>query len=94
MIWESLVWVEDAFGVQHGLDVPHHSHGLAGFAVVNVVSLLQAQPVLCTDAALTASRPLVDKRLNGGQESWVFGWRGDVQMEVSISLKADKKREN
>lgn len=87
VIWKSLVWVENALGVQHGLDITHESHSLPGFTVVDIVPLLQAQSVLCTDAALTAGRPLVDKGLDGSEKSRVFGRRGDVQVEVSISLK-------
>lgn len=85
VIWESLVWVEDALWIQHGLDVSHQSYSLAGLAVVDAVPLLQAQAMLSADAAVTAGRPFVDKRLDGSEESRVFGRRGDVQVEVSIS---------
>ncbi len=85
VIWQSLIRVENAFGVQHGLDIAHESHSLVGFTVVDVVPLLQAQSMFCTDAAMTTGRPLVDKGLDGSEESRVFGRRGDVQVEVSIS---------
>lgn len=85
VIWQSLVRVEDALRIQHVFDVTHQSHSLAGFTVVDIVPLLQAQSVLCTDAALTAGRPLVDEGLDGSEESRVFGRRGDVQVEVSVS---------
>lgn len=85
VIWQSLVRVEDALWVQHGLDITHQSHSLAGFTVVDVVPLLQAQSVLCADAAVTPGCPLVDKGLDGSEESRVFGRRGDVQVEVSVS---------
>lgn len=41
--------------------------------------------MLCTDAAVIAGRPLVDEGLDGSEEIGVFGRRGDVQVEVSIS---------
>ncbi|KAF3845045.1 hypothetical protein F7725_008208 [Dissostichus mawsoni] len=37
--------------------------------------LTDAQAVLCTDAAVTAGRPLVHERLDGSQKSGVFGRR-------------------
>jgi len=85
VIWESLVRVEDALGVQHGLDISHQSYDRSGFAVVDIVPLLQAQSVLRTDAAATAGRPLVDEGLDGGEKSGILGGRGDVQVQVSIS---------
>lgn len=85
IVWQSLVWVENAFGIQHGLDVSHQSDSLAWFTVIDVIPLLKAQPMLGTDAALTAGCPLIDKWLNGSQESRVFGRRGDVQVEVPIA---------
>lgn len=43
--------------------------------------------MLCADAAVITGSPLVDKGLDGGEEIGVFGRRGDVQVEVSITLK-------
>lgn len=37
------------------------------------------------DTTPTPGRPLVDKWLDGGKEGGVFGLRGDVKVEVSIS---------
>lgn len=91
VVWQSLVRVENAFRVQHGLDVSHQSDSLARFTVVDVIPLLQAQPVLGTDAALTVGCPLVHKRLDGGQESRVFGRRGDVQVEVPVAYSKRRR---
>lgn len=41
--------------------------------------------MLCADAALETGRPLIDKGFDGGQEVGVFGRRGDVQVEVTIT---------
>lgn len=41
--------------------------------------------MLGADAALVPGRPLVDEGLDGGEQAGVFGGRGDVQVEVSIS---------
>lgn len=78
VIWQSLVRVEDALRIQQGFDLSHQSHSLAGFTVVDVVPLLQAQSVLGADAAPVPGRPLVHKGLDGGKELRVFGLRGDV----------------
>lgn len=37
------------------------------------------------DAAAVPGRPLVDEGLDGREEGGVFGLRGDVEVQVSIS---------
>lgn len=78
LIWQSLVRVEDAFRIQQGFDLSHQNHSLAGFTVVDVVPLLQAQSVFGADTAPVPGCPLVDKGLDGGEKGGVFGLRGDV----------------
>lgn len=48
--------------------------------------------MLCADAAVAAGRPLVNERLDSGEESRVFGRRGDVQVEVSVTWKLKNKK--
>lgn len=84
---QSLVGVEDPFGVQHGFEVLHEQHCLAWFAVVNEVPLLEAQPVLCTDAPAAPRSPLVHEGLDGTQQGMAVGLCRDVQVQVPISWK-------
>lgn len=48
--------------------------------------------MLCADAAVAAGRPLINEGLDSGEESRVFGSRGDVQVEVAISWKLKNKK--
>lgn len=85
VIWQGLIRVENALGVQHGLDVTHERHSLLGFTVVDVVPLLEAQSMLGTDAAVVTGRPLVDEWFDGLQEGGVFSRGGDVQVQVTVT---------
>lgn len=72
----------------------HEGHGLARLAVVDVVPLLQTESMFCTDAAVVPGCPLVNKRLDGSQQSRVFGRRRDVQVEVAVAYRTSGKTEN
>jgi len=85
VVGEGLVGVQDAAGVQQGLDVAHELDGGAGLAVVDVVPLLEAQAVLGAHAAPPARRPLVHEGLDGGQQRGVSRRRRDVKVEVTIT---------
>lgn len=84
---QCLVGVEDPFGVQHGFEVLHEHHCPVWFAVLNELLLLEAQPMLSTDAPTAPRSPLVHKGLNGIQQGMAVGLRRDVQVQVSISWK-------
>lgn len=84
---QRLVGVEDPLGVQHGFELLHEHHCLAWFAVLNELLLLEAQPVLCTDAPATSCSPLIHKGLDGIQQGMTVGLRRDVQVQVPISWK-------
>lgn len=84
---QRLVGVEDPFGVQHGFELLHEHHCLVWFAVSNELLLLEAQPVLCTDAPTAPCSPFIHKGLDGIQQGMAVGLRCDVQVQVPISWK-------
>lgn len=84
---QRLVGVEDPFGIQHGFELLHEHHCPAWFTVLDELLLLEAQPVLCTDAPTAPGSPLIHKGFNGIQQGMAVGLRRDVQVQVPISWK-------
>lgn len=85
VIRKCLIWVEDPFGIQHGLKVRHEAYGFLRLTVVDVVSLLQPEAVFGADASLPLARPLVHIRLDRRQKCCISGGRRDVQMKIAVT---------
>ena len=91
---QHLVGVQDAFGVQEGLELPHELQRLGGLAVAEDVLLLEAQAMLGTDAAPLARRPLVHVGLQGSQQGRAEGLGRHVEVQVAVPWRGRDARVN
>ena len=81
---QRLVGVQDALGVQEGLELPHELQRLRGLAVAEDILLLEAQAVLSADTAPLPRRPLIHVGLQGTQQGRTEGLGRHVEVQVPV----------
>lgn len=81
---QSLIGVQDAFGVQHDLELLHKLHGLRWLAIAEYVLLLEAKAMLSTDTAPLLRCPGIYIGLQGTEQLLAKGLCRHIQVKVAI----------
>lgn len=81
---QSLIGVQDAFGVQQDLELLHKLHGLRWLAIAENVLLLEAQAMLGTDTAPLLRCPGIHIGLQGTKQLLAKGLCRHIQVKVAI----------